>query len=166
MDLIMGENEILRDYHEAKNPKEMVKVLADQNCIKPREMAEWLVEHGEQVDKRYLAKVPAKVTGVVKEPDQTTKADQDKPRLTLVPMAIIWAIARVREFGCKKYKDPDNWKNVEIERYRDAAYRHWLKYLEDPKGVDEESGLPHLWHLACNIAFLTEMESENEKPTE
>ena len=43
---------------------------------------------------------------------------------------------------------------------RDALYRHWLNYLDDPKGVDEESGLPHLWHLACNAAFLIEMEED------
>ena len=54
--------------------------------------------------------------------------------------------------------DPDNWKKVEIGRFRDAAYRHWLAYLDDPGGVDPESGYPHLWHCACNIAFLIEME--------
>lgn len=90
--------------------------------------------------------------------DQTAKADAGKPRLTLVPRKIIWAIAAIREYGTKKYKDPDNWKRVEIERYRDAAYRHFMRYLDDPTGVDEESGLPHLWHCACNIAFLCEME--------
>ena len=47
---------------------------------------------------------------------------------------------------------------LEAQRYRDAMYRHMLAYLDDPKGVDEESGLPHLWHLACNVAFLCEME--------
>lgn len=93
---------------------------------------------------------------------QTAKADAGKPRLTLVPRAIIWAVARIREYGNKKYKDPDNWKQVEPERYRDAAYRHFLAYLDDPKGRDEESGLPHLWHLACNIAFLCEMEMEDD----
>ena len=86
------------------------------------------------------------------------KADKGKPRLTLVPVEIIRAIARVREFGTEKYKDPDNWKTVAKERYRDAAFRHMLSYIEDPSGVDEESGLPHLWHLGCNIAFLCEME--------
>ena len=93
---------------------------------------------------------------------QTAKADAGKPRLTLVPRAIIWAVARIREYCNKKYKDPDNWKQVEPERYRDAAYRHFLAYLDDPKGRDEESGLPHLWHLACNIAFLCEMEMEDD----
>jgi len=92
--------------------------------------------------------------------DQTAKQDAGKPRLTLVPRRIIWAIARIREYGNRKYKDPDNWRQVEPQRYRDAAYRHFMAYLDNPHGVDEESGLPHLWHLACNIAFLCEMEEE------
>ena len=91
---------------------------------------------------------------------QEAKADAGKPRLTLVPRRSIWAVARIREYGNKKYHDPENWRQVEPQRYRDAAFRHFLAYLDDPKGVDEESGLPHLWHLACNIAFLIEMESE------
>ena len=42
--------------------------------------------------------------------DQTAKRDAGKPRPTLVPTKIIWAITKTREFGCKKYSDPDNWK--------------------------------------------------------
>ena len=91
-------------------------------------------------------------------PDQTAKADNGKEQLTLVPRQIIHDIAAVRMYGNEKYGDPENWRTVEIERYRDATFRHWLSYLDDPQGVDEESGLPHLWHLACNIAFLCEME--------
>lgn len=90
--------------------------------------------------------------------DQKAKADAGKPRLTLVPRQIIFDIAKVREYGNAKYHDPDNWKTVEIERYRDAAFRHFMAYLDDPKGSDAESGLSHLAHLACNIAFLCEME--------
>lgn len=95
--------------------------------------------------------------------NQTAKADKGKPRLTLVPRQIIWAIARIREYGNKKYGDPDNWRQVEPQRYRDAMMRHMLAYLDDPYGVDEESSLPHLWHLACNVAFLCEMEEEQGK---
>ena len=89
--------------------------------------------------------------------DQQAKADTGKLRLSLVPPSLIRAVAAVREYGCAKYHDPENWRQVEPQRYRDAAYRHWLAYLEDPQGVDEESGKPHLWHLACNIAFLIEL---------
>ena len=86
--------------------------------------------------------------------DQSAKNDDGKLRLTMVPQEIIWDIAAIREYGNGKYGDPENWRKVEPERYRDAAYRHFLNYIRDPYGVDRESGLPHLWHLACNIAFL------------
>ena len=90
--------------------------------------------------------------------DQSAKADMGKLRLTLVPIRLIQAVAAVREYGTKKYHDPENWRKVEPQRYRDALYRQWLAYLEEPTGVDEESGLPHLWHLACNAAFLIALE--------
>ena len=96
--------------------------------------------------------------------DQTIKADAGKLQLTLVPRTIIRAIAAIRMYGNAKYPDggPDNWRQVEKQRYRDAAFRHFLAYLDDPGGVDKESGLPHLWHLACNVAFLCEMEDTND----
>lgn len=91
-------------------------------------------------------------------PDGTAKADIGKPRPTLVPTSLIRAVTAVREYGTAKYHDPENWRTVEPQRYRDALYRHWLAYLEEPNGTDVESGLPHLWHVACNVAFLIEME--------
>lgn len=90
--------------------------------------------------------------------DQTAKRDEGKEDFTLVPTGIIHAIERVRKYGCKKYKDPDNWKRVEKDRYFKAFFRHALAYLEDPDGVDKESGLPHHWHCATNLAFIIEME--------
>ena len=92
------------------------------------------------------------------EYDQTAKADAGKPEITLVPTQIIRDIAVIRMYGNKKYGDPDNWKTVEPVRYRDALMRHLLAYIDDPASVDDESGLPHLWHAACNIAFLCDME--------
>lgn len=89
------------------------------------------------------------------------KADAGKPRPTLVPVSLIDAVTAIREYGCEKYRDPDNWKRVEPQRYRDALFRHWLAYLRGEER-DEESGLPHLWHLACNAAFLIEMEDYSE----
>lgn len=92
------------------------------------------------------------------------KADAGKAQLTLVPRAIIWAIAKVRMYGVNvKYPETgrDGWKTIDKERIKDAMMRHMLRYLDDPDGVDEESGLPHLWHLATNVAFLCEMEQDN-----
>ena len=97
--------------------------------------------------------------------NQEAKRDEGKLQLTLVPRQIIKEIARVRMYGNQKYKDPENWKQVEPERYRDAAFRHFLAYLDDPDGLDEESGLPHLSHLCCNLAFLCEFDlGELPKP--
>ena len=98
--------------------------------------------------------------------NQEAKADAGKLQLSLVPTEIIKDIAHIRMYGTEKYGSPDNWKKVEIQRYRDAAYRHWLEYLADPSGVDAESGYPHLWHVACNIAFLCELERKRRNEIE
>lgn len=89
--------------------------------------------------------------------NQEAKADGGKPRPTLVPVSLIHAVTAIREYGTAKYHDPENWRKVEKQRYKDALYRHWLEYLGGNE-VDQESGLPHLWHVACNVAFLIEME--------
>ena len=163
-DMNMGENEIIRDYHEAKDKFRQVRILAEQNLIKPKEMAQWLKDHGETVDKRYFSvgKTPAKVRAIEPQADisQSAKADAGKPRLTLVPMQIIFDVAEVREYGNRKYGDKDNWKKVTADRYREAAFRHFLRYIDDPAGVDEESGIKHRKHLECNLAFLAELEEK------
>lgn len=94
--------------------------------------------------------------------DQKIKADNGKPQLRLVPTEIINCIAKVREFGVEKYQDPENWKKVEKERYIDAMFRHLLAYVNNTDGVDQDSGLPHLWHLACNVAFLCDIEKREK----
>lgn len=90
---------------------------------------------------------------------ENAKEYTGKLNYCLVPRKLLTAVARIREYGNRKYEKggPDNWKKVEPERWREAAFRHFLAYLDDPTGLDAESGLPHLWHLACNIAFLCEL---------
>lgn len=95
--------------------------------------------------------------------EQAAKFDDGKIRPSLVPVQIIRDIAEVREFGVQKYKDPENWKNVELSRYVDALCRHLICYLEDPKSIDNESGLPHYKHIACNIAFICELMKGDKK---
>lgn len=98
--------------------------------------------------------------------DQTIKADAGKARLSLVPMRILYDIAEVREYGCNKYGDPNNWKRVEFERYVDAMLRHTLAFVRDPFGVDEESGIEHYKHAECNWSFIAEMMQEMVKDTQ
>ena len=73
-----------------------------------------------------------------------------KLRLDLVPPEMIEA---------EKYGE-GSYKNVEPKRYRAALMRHICKWLKNPHGTDEDSGLPHLYHIACNVAFLLELDKE------
>ena len=97
--------------------------------------------------------------------DQTAKADAGKIRPTLVPTEAIEDIAIVRGYGVQKYEEGgiDNWKRVEVERYRDALFRHLLAYIKDPKSKDEESGLYHYQHLICNAAFICALERKTDE---
>lgn len=202
MKLLMDEGEIIREYRAALDPRKQITILADQNCTTTKEIAQFLLDRGEKVDRRLVSTGVRKKKAVLdpelteeqkakfekildsvdaKEPmpsrkegperpdpeepepdpeefDQTAKADAGKLQLSLVPGNLIRACAVVRMYGNQKYGDPDNWKQVEPQRYRDAAYRHWLAYIDDHTAVDPESGIPHLWHCICNLAFLAQME--------
>ena len=85
------------------------------------------------------------------------KYDGEKTRLDLVEPSLIEAVGRVRTYGVGKYKAEQSWRNVEPSRYIAAAMRHFETYRKGEKD-DPESGMPHLWHCACNIMFLIEME--------
>ena len=166
-DMNMGENEILRDYHEAKDKFRQVRILAEQNLIKPKEMAQWLKDHGETVDKRYFSvgKTPAKVRAIEPQADsQSAKADAGKPRLSLVPPAAVEETAKVREYGCRKYPEggKDNWRNVTIDRHFEAALRHIWKAANDYGKIDPESGLMHVSHALCDLSFVVQMLVEEE----
>ena len=90
------------------------------------------------------------------------KHDGGKPRLDLVPLEIIEAVGTVMTFGMQKYGEA-SYRQVDPKRYRAALMRHIYRWLKDPHGVDEDSGLPHLWHIACNVAFLCELDCKDEK---
>lgn len=82
------------------------------------------------------------------------KFDQGKLRYGLIPVEATEALAQVLTYGANKYA-PNNWQKVEPfkERYTDALYRH-LEAWRAGESVDPESGLSHLAHAMCNIAFL------------
>ena len=94
--------------------------------------------------------------------NQSAKADAGKPELSLVPKKIIYEIEKVRRYGTQKYKDKDNWKKVELERYHQALLRHTLAIWNDIGAKDKESGLLHLSHIATNVAFILELMNDKE----
>lgn len=111
-------------------------------------------------NKHNRTSVPLAVLEDIKS--QKAKADAGKPNLSLVPTHIIYEIEKVRQYGVAKYKNPDNWRNVEMERYHEALLRHTLALWNDIEARDDESGLLHLSHIATNVAFLLEMIKNKE----
>lgn len=97
--------------------------------------------------------------------DQLAKADKGKLELSLVNPELVKAVAEVRMYGTEKYGDSENWRKVKPKRYVDALYRHLLAYIEGNE-VDEESGLSHLSHMACNISFLLDEDYLKEHESE
>lgn len=106
--------------------------------------------------------------GYLNNDNQSAEAKKDtgKPHPSYVPVELIKEVMAIREMGTAKYGSPDNWKKVSIERYHDAMLRHVLACWEDPFSVDEESGLLHLAHIACNVAFMLALHKEKQDGTE
>ncbi|MBC8528242.1 hypothetical protein H8699_02155 [Christensenellaceae bacterium NSJ-44] len=52
---------------------------------------------------------------------------------------------------------------MELQRYIDALYRHMLAFVADPASTDDESGLRHYKHMACNMAFICDMMARDNK---
>lgn len=83
------------------------------------------------------------------------KADDGKVMMSLVEPEFVKGIAKILTMGAKKYA-MDNWKLLDpkdIYRYKDACLRHLYAYLGG-EFYDQESGMPHLWHVATNLMFL------------
>lgn len=89
--------------------------------------------------------------------DTATKHDQLKPDLSLLSSAAILELAKVLDFGAKKYAE-HNWrKGFTLNRPYSAAMRHMLAWNAG-ETTDPESGLNHLAHAMCNLMFLLELQ--------
>lgn len=89
------------------------------------------------------------------------KQDDGKLMLSLIEPQFIKGTAKVLTLGAKKYS-VGNWKNCEDRtRYEDALLRHIYEYLQGNK-CDDESGVSHLYHAACNLMFLDAFDREGK----
>ncbi len=91
-------------------------------------------------------------------PEGGTKHDDGKSRMDLYPRQALLEIGDVLAFGAAKYEQ-HNWrKGIQYSRLVAAALRHLTAWNEG-EDKDPESGLSHLAHAGCCIAFLIEMQA-------
>lgn len=91
-----------------------------------------------------------------------SKLDDGKNMVGLVIQGFrraLLGVSKVGTFGARKYTK-NGWKEVPdgYDRYQDALYRHLLV-----DGVDEQSGLPHLYHAAWNLLAMIELKEVHEE---
>jgi hypothetical protein len=96
------------------------------------------------------------INNLIKSP----KEDFLRPKLSLVPYGIMEHIAKVRQHRAMKYAGQDYWKSVKPEQWVDDILMHIEAYIWREK-IDAESGLSHLAHAACAMAFLIESEGNS-----
>lgn len=86
--------------------------------------------------------------------------NRGKARLSLVPSCLEKAVAEViyrsSKQGGGKYP-LHNWrKGLPWSEVAESGMRHLKAFAQEGEDFDPESGLHHLKHAACNIAFLLE----------
>ena len=73
-------------------------------------------------------------------------------------------VVDVGTYGAKKYAR-QGWCVVPegSQRYTDALVRHLLAMDVDPDGLDKETGLPHLAHVAWNALAVLELQARRKE---
>lgn len=105
--MIMGENEICREYRTAKNKKQQIYILADLNCCKPQEIMNVLIDNGEAIQPRKKRKIP----------DKESLSKQEKQKTTGLPPEVEGALYEKLDSLDKEIK--------EIERQLEAKQAHY-----------------------------------------
>jgi len=99
------------------------------------------------------------LTELAKTDTQAKRFNAGKAEISQVPTSLIKATAEVMMFGATKY-GKNNWKKgMPLTSIYDSLQRHLMAWL-DGENLDSESGLNHLGHAACNLAFLIEISKD------
>lgn len=91
--------------------------------------------------------------------------NEGKPKLGYIDLSLHEDMAKVLEFGAKKYSK-NNWKKgLGVDNVLDSMLRH-IAAIQKGEINDFESGLPHHAHIQCNAMFLANefklLEIQNE----
>jgi hypothetical protein len=87
-----------------------------------------------------------------------TKDDSGKLRMDLITPEMEEALASILTYGASKYEDRNWEQGIKYSRIYAAMRRHLLAWLKG-EVFDNESGLPHINHAFCCLAFLVTYEA-------
>jgi hypothetical protein len=92
--------------------------------------------------------------------ESAKKMDSGKPRVELVSATAMIEIAKVLEFGARKYGD-HNWrKGMPWSKVLGSTLRHIFAFMSG-EDIDSDSGCSHLSCAMCEIMFLVEYQKLN-----
>ena len=82
------------------------------------------------------------------------KYDGGKLRWDLLPLPLVEQVVAIYTMGAAKYGE-NTWQNLDrgYERYKAAMLRHLTEH-EKGNTHDDESGFPHLAHVAWNALAM------------
>ena len=80
-----------------------------------------------------------------------------KGRFDLLPMCVLYRLARHYEAGSAKYGDRNWEKGIPAHSFADSAMRHPVKYMDGQ--TDEYHLIAALWYL-CGLAWTEEKKPE------
>jgi hypothetical protein len=81
------------------------------------------------------------------------KNDAGKPRFDLIPPEVELELAKVYEYGGRKYTENNYRQGTEYLRYLAAARRH-MNAWHLKEDADRESGINHLAHAIASLSML------------
>lgn len=89
------------------------------------------------------------------------KFDNGKEPLDLIPYEALKEIAKVLDFGGKKY-NYFNWlSGIQYRRLISAAFRHINKF-NSGENIDDETKTNHLANAICSLMFILHYESNKK----
>ena len=86
---------------------------------------------------------------------QTLKFDNGKPCMSDLPQLSLMSVAKVFNYGAKKYDKFNYSHGTEWLRYYDAAQRHMNSWMTNDD-IDSESNENHLDHAIASLLMLRE----------
>jgi len=115
------------------------------------------VNHEEiaEMRRKFKESIPTSPTTIEEKQELAIRHNQDKPQMDLLSPIAMFGTAQVLTKGLIKYPGSQWKKGMAWSKVIASLLRHTFKFMAG-EDVDQESGLPHVDHMATNIMFLQE----------